>query len=132
MTTEERVAASSWYEWPVGSAVRVAGSSAMLRITGHLMLAFRRGVQLRLRSLSGVTELRIGAANCVPALNDDATAALLLARLWRHDAGWHVHTFDGEHVVHIEPELGEWKSAIKGEALALAALSCLNNNVANR
>lgn len=132
MTVAERLGAAAWYGWPVGSAVRATGSRELLRVTGHLLLAFRRGPQLRLRSTNGITELRIGAGACVPALDDDATAALLLARLWHEDAGWHLHATEHGHVVHIDPELGEWCAPTRGEALALAALACLPEHPAPR
>jgi len=127
LNTEKRLAEAQWYSWPIGSAVRVPGSRETLRVTGHLMLAYRRGQQLRVRSASGLTEMRISAAVCSPVLEDNATAALLLARLWKNDAGWHVHTTDGGHVVHIDPALGEWTASTVGEAIALAALDCFQN-----
>jgi len=129
LTLRDRVARAEWYRWPVGSAVRTTGCADLLRVVGHTQVQ-RRGAHLRLRVAvsRGEVQLTMAAAVCVPALDDHATAALLLAQLWEQDTAWHTHTHPGacdQYVAHIDPELGEWCAGTLGEALALAALHCL-------
>lgn len=127
MKTSELLAAAPWYGWPIGSAVRVDGCTDVLRVVGYQHLRHRRGRQLRLRSVRGLAELTMSTASCVPVLEDNATAALLLARLWEHDTGWHTHDDEPPgYVAHISPA-EQWHAPTRGEALALAALACLQN-----
>ena len=127
LTVAERVAAAPWWRWPIGCAVRTPGCADLLRVVGHQHV--QRAPHLRLRvHARGLVELTMRATACAPALDDDATAALLLAALWAHDPEWHTHHDAEGYVAHVDPRRGEWTAGVRGEALALAALACLGEN----
>lgn len=126
LTLAEQVARAPWYRWPVGSAVRAGGCADLLRVVGHTQVQ-RRGAHLRLRVAvsRGEVQLTLATAACLPALDDHATAALLLAQLWEQNPEWHTHADATAFVAHVDPAVGEWRGPLLGEALALAALHCL-------